>query len=83
MDDYISRGDAIVVVQYNPDPVEGIKQLPAADLADVVRCEECVYKRVTGDSPFKVYTCALAEGLNICKADTFCSYGERNARYSR
>ena len=33
--DYISRGDALAVVQYNPNPVEGIKELPAADLVPV------------------------------------------------
>ena len=47
------------------------------DAVPVVRCKDCVYRHLTGKAPFMYYTCTVAEGLNVCKSDAFCSYGER------
>lgn len=56
-----------------------IERLPEVDAVPVVRCKDCVYRRLTGKAPFMFYTCSVAEGLNVCKSDAFCSYGERRA----
>lgn len=52
---------------------DGVK----VEFAPVVRCKDCVYRRLTGKAPFMFYTCTIAEGLNVCKEEAFCSYGER------
>ena len=54
MNDLINRGDALAVVQYSEDKVEGIKNLPAADAVEVVhakweQCFEDYRKQIEGD----------------------------------
>lgn len=48
---------------------------PAADVAPVVRCRDCVHWReaVTNDKGFLI---CPASGMEITESD-FCSYGER------
>ena len=48
MSDYISREAAIEKAEYDGNyrlviPVEAIKGLPAADVVEVVRCENCIH----------------------------------------
>lgn len=54
-----------------------VEEAPATDVVEVVRCKDCVYRHLTGKAPFMFYTCTIAEGLNVCKDNAFCSYGER------
>ena len=39
MDELISRADALAVAMHSKDPVEGIKNLPAADAVEVVHAK--------------------------------------------
>lgn len=49
----------------------GIKAIPAADVAPVVRCKDC--KHLNAE-----YRCVNWRGLyDYTKADDFCSYGEQ------
>lgn len=52
-----------------------IDSLPAADVAEVVRCKDCKYC----DYKSNVIGCACFRGglLRNTKANDFCSYGER------
>lgn len=65
MKDLINRGDALAVVMYGTDKVEGIKNLPAADAVEVVRCGKCVHRS-------RRPNCAGRH------PDWFCADGERN-----
>lgn len=75
MDDYIARNTAkrwlAFAVGTGVSAAETIDQVPAADVAPVVRCKDCKYNRgskkcLNPDSFFAVP-----------KDDDFCSYGER------
>ena len=80
-DEYSSRGDALAVVQYNPDPVDGIKALPTADLVEVVRCWQCEYSYKV-DERTPQYSCAHDKRAGCTQylgSDDFCSYGERES----
>jgi hypothetical protein len=50
-----------------------VSDAPAADVAPVVRCQECKYYK---PDEFEC-GCDFAGGLPYVKADDFCSYGER------
>lgn len=57
--------------------IEEVREKFGVEFAEVVRCKDCVYRHLTGKAPFMFYTCTIAEGLNDCKENAFCSYGER------
>ena len=76
--DYIRREDALKALynDYAYSAMDVIKRLPAADVAEVVRCKDCKY----GDYDSK------PDGAMVClrtndgfwrKETDFCSYGER------
>ena len=80
-DEYISRDAALTALQdsdlFNTTErqLRAIRELPAADVAEVVRCRDC--KNL-------VNTTINANGFLICDIsdmeiapDDFCSYGER------
>ena len=80
-DEYISREAALTALQdsdlFNTTErqLRAIRELPAADVAEVVRCKDC--KNL-------VNTTINANGFLICDIsdmevapDDFCSYGER------
>ena len=76
-DEYISRKAAAKLLGYTfgVDVVRKLHEVPAADVAEVVRCKDCKHwQRHTGvvDSPnghcFALETCT--NGMD------FCSYGE-------
>lgn len=73
----IDRGDALAVVQHNRDPIEGLKNLPAVDAVEVVRCGECEF---IDDKCAHGIVCICDHG-GMCGtfvADTdFCSCGKR------
>ena len=76
--DFISRGDALAVAQYNPNPVEGIKELPAADLVKVVRCWQCEFSYKV-DKRTPQYSCSHDKRAGCTQylgSDDFCSYGK-------
>ena len=86
MSDYISREDAVdelqVKVFHNlTDEYYGtmrvLDELPAADVAPVVRCKDCKHyyfadNRIPQE---QCYVCEISG--EIWKPDSFCSYGER------
>ena len=76
MNDFISRGDALAVVQYNPNPVEGIKELPAADLVSVVRCKDCEWNRPSNYPEYYPKWLCTCWGTHV-HPEHFCSRGER------
>lgn len=56
-----------------------IKQLPAADVVEVVRCKDCKHYG-WAQEPCHGRTeryCKLNKGLVVISKETFCSYGER------
>ena len=60
--------------QYNADINFIIKNMPAADVVHVVRCEDCRYYGNTK----KHKRCGECTNYNrIAYPDEFCSYGER------
>ena len=79
MTDYISREAALKALFapgmcYAPMQLQIVKDLPAADVAEVVRCKDCEHL---------VNTTINANGFLICDIsdmeiapDDFCSYGE-------
>lgn len=76
MDEYIARNTAkrwlAFAVGTGVSAAETIDQVPAADVAPVMRCKDCKYnggskKCLNPDSFFAVP-----------KDDDFCSYGEQN-----
>ena len=52
-DDLINRGDAIAIAMHSKDPVEGIKNLPAADAVEVVHAK---WGKMHYDAEFDEYT---------------------------
>ena len=75
MDEYIARKTAkrwlAFAVGTGVSAAETIDQVPAADVAPVVRCKDCKYNRgskkcLNPDSFF-----------SVPKDDDYCSYGER------
>ena len=85
MADYIRREDALKALQnpelFNVTPrlLQIIREMPAADVAEVVRCKDCEYVRPT----INVHTgeqagvwCDLHDILNV-SPDDYCSRGEK------
>ena len=80
-DEYIRREDALGALFapgmcYAPMQLKIIKDLPAADVAPVVRCKDCKY----GDyesKPDGAMVCLRTKDGFWRKETDFCSYGER------
>lgn len=75
MDEYIARNTAkrwlAFAVGTGVSAAETIDQVPAADVAPVVRCKDC--KHEFGGS------CIIC-GFQKRKSEDFCSYGERKGK---
>lgn len=60
--------------------LECIDNVPTADVVEVVRCEDCIYKRIQDDGITHYYYCALEDRPNrqwsVDDTD-FCFWGER------
>lgn len=52
---------------------EYVEALPTADVAEVVRCKDCKFRKIMSDG--KTYACL--KQMAYRKPDDFCSYGER------
>lgn len=93
MDDYISREDALDVfgdihpLDYNTQCyADRIKDIPAADVVEVVRCRECELWNDWDHSGHKElgnFVCSCAHWSNedgypvvYTAPDDYCSYGE-------
>lgn len=77
--DYIRRDDALEITtrtcgDYAAAFAE-IRKLPAADIAEVVRCKDCKHKLRTVANG--VVICREKHGMVRPSLDDFCSYGER------
>ena len=75
--DYIRREDALKALynDYAYAAMDVIKRLPAADVAEVVRCKDCKHKLRTVANG--VVICREKHGMVRPSLDDFCSYGER------
>ena len=94
-DEYISREAALKALFapgmcYAPMQLQIIKELPAADVAEVARCKGCKhaerYERIDGTESYYCghprNTFTYGERWDrvfkpVKEADEFCSYGER------
>lgn len=64
------------------DAMLALEDVPAADVAEVVRCKDCVFGKYIEDSGN--YKCTTFNGrFGTVKPDDFCSYGERKRQNDR
>lgn len=77
--EYIGREEVILAVRHawakGLEPTQYIEQIPAADVAEVVRCEDCI-RRGTEDCAM-YYGCECGEQHTWETDNDFCSWGER------
>ena len=75
MDDYISRKAALKAIYTSTAPALEVKAMPAADVVEVVRCLECVYRYKTYSGWF------CSRGVFVTDAvppdDWYCAHGKR------
>lgn len=81
-DEYIRRKDAAKLLGYTfgVDVVKKLHEVPAADVAPVVYCKDCMYARDLGfqlgrlvhESWFCIYN-----GPHTTGANDFCSHGQK------
>ncbi len=77
-DEYISRAEALEVTtrtcgDYAAAFAE-IRKLPAADVAEVVRCKDCKHKVRTDANGIVI--CSEEHGMYCPTESDFCRYGE-------
>jgi hypothetical protein len=82
--EFIERGAAIKAIENDcleliyytkEDAIQCVKAIPAADVAEVVRCEDCI-RRGTEDCAM-YYGCECGEQHTWEMDNDFCSWGER------
>ena len=78
-DEYIRRAEALETTtrtcgDYAAAFAE-IRKLPAADVAEVVRCKDCRWRGIEECAMF--YRCECGEQHTWETDNDFCSYGER------
>ena len=77
LDEYISREAALMKLMQDgcsAKNLQSISDMPAADVAEVVRCKGCKFEgKYLGGGLY----CKHDKGLLAPKPDDFCSYGER------
>ena len=78
MPEYIERETLLERAEYDNNyrliiPAEAIKAAPTADVAPVVRCENCMSGIMSDDNKY-IICCRLGVGMEL---DGFCSHGER------
>ena len=87
MKEYIEReaaikaieNDCLELVDYTKeDAIQCVKAIPAADVAPVVRCQDCVYARPLKDMNYD-YLCRYWNG-HSCNQNQFCSQGKRKEK---
>lgn len=86
--EYIGRKEAILAVRHawakGLEPTQYIEQIPAADVVEVVRCEDCIRRGTEGCAMYwDTEDCAMRYGCEYGEQHTwetdndFCSWGER------
>ena len=88
MSDYIKRDDALRGVELfhcgwaeiEAVQADYIGRLPAADVAKIVRCNDCKHKVRTIANGIVI--CSEERGMLRPTENDFCSYGERAAKTS-
>ena len=77
MADFIRRDDALKALykDYAYAAMDVIKRLPAADVAEVVRCKDCKYGSYDS-KPNGAMVCLRTNDGFWRKETDFCSYGE-------
>ena len=82
MDEYIKREAAIEAIMSDPPDahypswyIDRIKTLSAADVAPVVRCEDCLYSTERYGHLECIHGVSYRNTWN--KPDFFCPYGDR------
>ena len=75
MSEYIERTEALEITTRTCGDYAAawseIRKLPAADVAPVVRCENCTSGIMSDDNKY-IICCRLGVGMEL---DDFCSYG--------
>ena len=83
--EYIARGEALMKLMQDgcsAKNVESIMNIPAADVAPVVRCKECKHWNPSGSKAGNSFSdmeyIGGCEFTNYCRRESdFCSYGEK------
>jgi hypothetical protein len=86
--EYIDREEVILAVRHawakGLEPTQYIEQIPAADVVEVVRCEDCIRRGTEGCAMYwDTEDCAMRYGCEYGEQHTwetdndFCSWGER------
>ena len=57
------------------EAVMSVRRIPAADVAPVIHCKDCVYAQPLKESKYD-YLCRYWNG-HSCNQNQFCSQGER------
>jgi len=89
MNKYINASEAEMIIESEAENLAGeglnvsasrlwklqnkIRDLPSADVVEVVRCKDCKHFVETGGT---LKNCFLFQGMTNPKSDDFCSYGE-------
>ena len=77
MKEYITRREALIVLEEMEDIESGFAamyEIPAADVAPVVRCKDCRWRGREDCAMF--YRCECGEQHTWETDNDFCSYGE-------
>ena len=56
--------------------IDRIKQMPTADVVEVVRCKDCKHKSSWKKHELGYYVCGVS-GFLVVEDIDYCSYGER------
>ena len=80
--EYIDREEALSAIKQafekGERPSRYIKSIPAADVVQAVRCQDCVYARPLEDMKYD-YLCRYWNG-HSCNQNQFCSQGKRKEK---
>jgi len=79
MNNYIKRDDALNALREYPVTKlkTAIRRLPSADVVEVVRCKDCVYRVIVRDPLMGTMDCYGCKVMHYNEDDWFCSFGER------
>ena len=87
-DEYIKRADALQHFEiYTPggsvvkeDVINGLKEIPAADVAPVIRCRDCKHAMMTYSGECKYCKMWMQDGIDealYLDGDFYCAFAER------
>ena len=81
MAEYIEKETAIEAVKHawakGLEPSQYIELIPSADVADIVRCLDCIGRSTWyNDAEYGCAVCGMS-GMYLKSENSYCSYGER------